>query len=560
MSQPTPAPSTAPKSTGVPESTTAPDSSAAPESTTPPASTTAPESTGAPQPQPIVPRTPIWPRPDRNAAPAVLLAAAAAGVAAAVTVPWGAAGVGWLLTGSALTAVSVAVARRRIAGMAPDGTAGPARTALSSAGWAAVALGLLGLVAVRASEWLAVLCILGATVAGSLAVAGGRSVRGLLFGAVAVPVLALGALPWAARGAAAARRSGSGTGAPRVAGAVLAGVALLAVFTPLLAGADAAFAHLLAAVLPALDAATVFRWASTFVAFGLGTLGAGYLLSAPARADGSATQAGRLRRVEWALPVGLLVGLFAAFVVMRLATMFGGDEHVLRTTGLTYAEYARSGFWQLLLVTLLTLPVITVAGRYASTTTAADRIWLRALLGALGVLTLVIVASAMARMWAYQQAYGFTVLRVLVSAMELWLGGVFLLLLGSGRRLRAPWLPRAVLGSGLGALLALGLLNPDRFIAEHDVQRREHTGKIDLRYLSRLSADAVPALERLPEPERTCVLAPIAADLFGEPDGWRGWNAGRASARASTAVLASRPASTQPASTQPAARPGCDTG
>ena len=39
--------------------------------------------------------------------------------------------------------------------------------------------------------------------------------------------------------------------------------------------------------------------------------------------------------IEWALPIGLLVALFATFVGVALSTMFGGDEHVLRTTGLT---------------------------------------------------------------------------------------------------------------------------------------------------------------------------------------------------------------------------------
>jgi hypothetical protein len=312
---------------------------------------------------------------------------------------------------------------------------------------------------------------------------------------------------------------------------------LLVVFTPLLAGADPAFGRLLDGLLPTTD----LRRAFLFALFGLGTIGAAYLLCAPARPDRPAERVRKVRRIEWALPIGLLVALFAAFVGVAMSTMFGGDEHVLRTTGLTYAEYARSGFWQLLLVSLLTLPVIMVAARNATTTNRADRAWLRGLLGALAVLTLVIVASAMSRMWAYQQAYGFTVLRVLVSWMELWLGVVYLLLIAAGRRLAAPWLPRAILGTGLASLVVLGLMNPDRFITERNVTRWQQTGKIDLSYLSQLSADAVPALQRLPEPMRTCALAPIAAGLAADPDDWRGWNAGRRSGRAALTGLG-RPA------------------
>jgi hypothetical protein len=367
-------------------------------------------------------------------------------------------------------------------------------------------------------------------------VAGGRSVRGLVLGSIAVPVLALLALPWAGRGVLSLRKQDpSGTqSAARIAVAALVGLGLLVVFAPLLAGADPAFGRLLDGLIPTIDLGA-FRRVFLFALFALGTLGAAYPLCAPARADRPASPARKLSRIEWALPIGLLVALFATFVGVALSTMFGGDDHVLRTTGLTYAEYARSGFWQLLAVTVLTLPVIMVAARNAPTSTAADRAWLRGLLGALAALTLLIVASALSRMWAYQQAYGFTVLRVLVSLMELWLGAVYLMLVAAGRRLAAPWLPRAILGSGLAALLALGLANPDRFISERNVTRWQQTGKIDLWYLSQLSADAVPALMRLPEPLRACALAPVVADLAADPDGWRGWNPGRAAGRAALA-------------------------
>ncbi len=55
-------------------------------------------------------------------------------------------------------------------------------------------------------------------------------------------------------------------------------------------------------------------------------------------------------------------------------------------------------------------------------TGAADRLWLRGALGLLCVLTLVVVVSALHRMSLYQQAYGYTRLRLLVDAFEGWLG------------------------------------------------------------------------------------------------------------------------------------------
>jgi hypothetical protein len=277
---------------------------------------------------------------------------------------------------------------------------------------------------------------------------------------------------------------------------------------------------------------------------GLGTLGAGYLVAAPPRLDGAdaAGKLWRVRRVEWLLPLAVLDALFLAFVLVQITVWFGGAKHVLETAGLTYAEYARGGFWQLLVVTLLTLAVIGGVARWAPREQPADRLLVRALLGALATLTLVIVASALYRMHVYEQAYGFTRLRVLVSVCEAWLGLVFLMVLAAGVRLRAGWLPRAVVGSAMVALIGLAALNPDRFIADRNVDRFQASGRIDTEYLSGLSADAVPALDRLKPEWRDCALEAIA-DRLNAPDAddWRGFNLARARARE---ILAARPVGT----------------
>ncbi|MEU2125970.1 DUF4153 domain-containing protein, partial [Nocardia niwae] len=236
-----------------------------------------------------------------------------------------------------------------------------------------------------------------------------------------------------------------------------------------------------------------------------------------------------LRRPEWALPVGALAILFAAFVATQFVALFGGDDYVQETSGLTYAEYARTGFWQLSAVTVLTLAVLMVVLRWAAQDTAADRWWLRGLLTAVSVLALVIVASALGRMWIYQQAYGFTVLRLLVEACELWLGVVYVLVLAAVLRLRRAWLPRAVLGTAMVALLALAVADPERLIAQQNIDRWQRGKALDIDYLGTLSPDILPATDRLPEPLRADIRSRLRADLDG--DTWRSWNLSRAGAR-----------------------------
>ena len=77
---------------------------------------------------------------------------------------------------------------------------------------------------------------------------------------------------------------------------------------------------------------------------------------------------------------------------------------------------------------------IWAAARKAPRATPTDRAWLRASLGLLCLQTLVVVASALHRMHVYQEAYGFTQLRLLVDVFEGWLGLLVLAVLASWDR------------------------------------------------------------------------------------------------------------------------------
>ncbi|PZG01566.1 DUF4153 domain-containing protein, partial [Micromonospora deserti] len=415
----------------------------------------------------------------------------------------------------------------RVAGAAarPGATGAPGRA--SQLAWATATIALVGVGSVRAAGWLFVLCLLAAVATATLAVTGGRTPIGMLAAAMLPPVAAFRALPWARRGLAGRRPDGSGLS--RVLASVAVSVALLVPFGLLFSSADAIFADLLADLLPDISPGGVVGWTFRFLLIGGWLLGGAYLLTRPPDLDLRAAPARPVHRLEWALPLALLDALFAVFVLVQLTVLFGGSGHVLRTAGLSYAQYARSGFWQLLAVSALTLLVLAGAARWAPRDTRADRLLIRVLLGALTLLSLVVVASALYRMNVYAQAYGATRLRLVVATVELWLGLLFVLVGVAAIRLRAGWLPRLVLATAVLALLGLAVADPDRLIAERNVDRYLETGRLDVGYLAGLSADAAPVLDRLPEPLRSCALRDIALEL--PDDGVRTWNLGRARAR-----------------------------
>ncbi|MGC4772034.1 DUF4153 domain-containing protein [Micromonospora sp. DT44] len=410
----------------------------------------------------------------------------------------------------------------------PDATGASGRAA--QVVWASATVALVGVGTLRAAGWLFALCLLAAVVTGTLALTGGRSPLGMLLAATLPPAATVRALPWAVRGLRDNRPAGSGIAVGRILTSVAISAGLLMLFGLLFSSADAVFADLVSGLLPDISVPGTIGWTFRLLLIGGGLLGAAYLVSRPPNLDGLRPGPARpAHRLEWTLPLVLLDALFAAFVLVQLTVLFGGSGHVLRTAGLTYAQYARGGFWQLLAVTGLTLLVIAIAARRAPKATRTDRLLVRALLGALTALSLVIVASALYRMQVYADAYGATRLRLVVATVELWLGLLFVLVGVAVVRLRATWLPRLVIGTAVLALLGLALVNPDRLIADRNVDRYLQTGRLDVGYVSGLSADAVPALARLPEPMRICALNRLATDL--PRDGLWATNLGRERAR-----------------------------
>jgi hypothetical protein len=489
---------------------------------------------------PMLPRVPTAPTapsaPDVPLPRRLLAASALGGLGCALAVPTGRPGVGWPVA-VAVLALAVLLVGLRTPGGGRILLAGAPRA--ETLAWTGAALALTAVAWVRAAEWLVALSLITACVAAGLAVAG-RLVVSVLRAVLSVPLGMLQSIPWLGRALRRSYRTGSAGPDARIVLSVGIGLVLLLVFGSLMASADAVFAGLVDSLLPVAEFDDVVTAVVLFVLGAVLVAGAALVLVAPPALSLATPQPTRLRTLDWAVPVGLVVGLFAVFVGVQFATLFGSEEYVQDTTGLTFAEYARSGFWQLLAVSALALGVILAGIRWAPAASAADRSTKRLLLGALAVLCLVVVASALRRMWLYQQAYGFTVLRLRVGACELWLGLAFLLALVAVLRLRATGTVRPMLATAVGALLVLAVLDPERLVAAQNVARHEATGRLDAEYLSRLSADAVPALLALPESaERTCVLATIAAGNAAAPDDdWRSANLSRAAAAGTVGHLA----------------------
>lgn len=201
----------------------------------------------------------------------------------------------------------------------------------------------------------------------------------------------------------------------------------------------------------------------------------------------------KLGMIETGVVLGSVVALFAVFVVIQFAYFFGGQDNIT-VEGLTYAQYARRGFFELVAVSVLTLGLALWLDRVTVRQERREQVIFRALCVALVVLTTIMLVSASQRMLLYEGVYGYTQLRVYTHVFMHWLGVLFVVFLLALFRVRKNVFSLGSLLVIAGYLGTLNLMNVDYYIAERNIARYHEGQELDIAFLDILSADAAPAI------------------------------------------------------------------
>lgn len=430
--------------------------------------------------------------------------------------------------------------------------------------WLAIGVALAAGLSWRDAEPLKLLALGGATLTFALAAhrpaAGWVRRAGVLRYAGALALGALHAWTAAALALVDATRStpsvepGRASGwrsAAAVARGLVIATPLVAVFGALFMSADAVFAELVANVVR-FD---FERIASHILLFSiLAWLSTGYLrgfltgaeLPPPADrrqgVDGPGVPAPKwlaLGITEVATALAAIDLLFLVFVIVQFRYLFGADTLVQITPDLTYADYARRGFFELVFAVVLVVPVLLAADWLLDRRIRRDALVFSGLAGVQIGLVLAITASALQRLRLYHASYGLTESRFYAMVLLIWIGAMLCWLAATVLRGRRDSFAFGTLASGLATVALLYVINPDAVIARANVARMASAAapvRFDVAYATSLSADAVPVLvEALPALPRD-VQCPLARHMLRRwpPDRERSirswnWSAVRAS-------------------------------
>jgi hypothetical protein len=246
--------------------------------------------------------------------------------------------------------------------------------------------------------------------------------------------------------------------------------------------------------------------------------------------------------------VALLIidGLFAAFVVLQLAYLFGGRD-TLDAAAISYSAYARRGFFELIAVValvggLLLVLELLVRGR--------GRPYLGAAL-ALVLLTGAVLASAYYRLDLYQRAYGWSELRFYAFAAIAFLAVALAIFAWSVLRARMSFIAPPLVATAVAVGLCVNVIGPSGHIARANLARViDPTGlpddaqrSLDVWTMWSLGDGAVPDIvaryDAVPERDHRGVFDALhqhtrRRDLSRAPD-WRSWNLDRERARVALA-------------------------
>lgn len=321
---------------------------------------------------------------------------------------------------------------------------------------------------------------------------------------------------------------------------ILITLPLLALILSLLASADEVFGHLFGQIPDLLAKIPWNTFVGRIVLAGIvAVVLFSYLwsLMRPKPENGSriprfgASQRQSQSRIDPVIAITLLSlidAVYVLFTLIQFSYLFGGPAFAL-PAHFSYAGYARRGFFELIVVTLINFSLLLTLIYLVKKSGRLVGRAVHLLESLLVVCTLVMLFSAFFRMALYEQAYGYTYLRLLTHAFMIFLFVLFILTFWKIWKRKIP-LYKYYLITAIAAYVVINYVNIDQLITKYNIERYQLTGKIDISYLATLSDDAVAGSVRLLHAKDLSVAGRMENVLYfrnqslSSPQPWQSFN------------------------------------
>jgi hypothetical protein len=197
-------------------------------------------------------------------------------------------------------------------------------------------------------------------------------------------------------------------------------------------------------------------------------------------------------KVDSAILLPILLSLclvYFLFSWIQFAYLFGSFSYSL-PEGITYSQYAREGFAQLIFVSIINYVLLLISTSRKGDEKHGIHFIIKGFNTLLVVFTLVLLVSSYLRITLYEAAYGYTYLRILTQVFIVYLFMHFVMMLCR------VWistfsLMKTFFVLSLIAILFVNFMGIDATIAEKNFQRYITTGEFDSDYFTTLSFDAI---------------------------------------------------------------------
>ena len=189
---------------------------------------------------------------------------------------------------------------------------------------------------------------------------------------------------------------------------------------------------------------------------------------------------------------------YLLYLFSQLAYFFSAFRGFLPDGEITYAQYARKGFFEMCSIAVINLILIVLTLVLAKKKNGKICCALKGLATFVSVFTLIIIATAISKMVLYIGEYGMTVLRVTTSAFMVFLTVVFISVILRIYSAKINVIKVSLIAAGC-IVLALGTMNVNAVCARYNYEsyQNQTLDTMDVNALYELGDEGIPYIVKL---------------------------------------------------------------